>query len=281
MTEVTVLDPGALATVQDRGRPGWAHLGVPRSGAADLHSHDLANRLVGNPPEAAGLEVTLTGCRFRCTGATRLAVTGAVCAVHVGGRAEAWGRALVAPAGAEVVIGPAISGLRSYVAVAGGLQVEPVLGSRSTDLLSGLGPAPLAAGTVLPVGEAPGPAPWVELSRPVPGPIEVEVVPGPRADWFASLAELAGDWTVGAASNRIGVRLEGPPLARLADREGTELESEAMVLGAVQVPPSGQPVVLLADHATTGGYPVIAVVREVSGIAQARPGEQVTLRLAR
>lgn len=156
-----------------------------------------------------------------------------------------------------------------------------MLGSRSTDLLSGLGPTPLTAGTVLPVGEAPGPAPWVELSRPVPGPVVVEVVPGPRADWFASLDALDGDWIVGAASNRIGVRLEGAPLARVPAREGVELESEAMVLGAVQVPPSGQPVVLLADHATTGGYPVIAVVRDVSAIGQARPGEQVTLRLAR
>lgn len=277
---LVVLDAGALTTVQDRGRPGWAHLGVPRSGAADLPAHDLANRLVGNPPDAAGLETTLTGCAFRTDAAVRIAVTGAPCAVTVASRPESWGAAVVAPAGAVVEVGPAASGLRSYVAVAGGVRVESVLGSRSTDVLSGLGPAPLGAGDIVPVGPAPDAAPWVEVARPGGAPRVVEVRRGPRADWFASPGSLDATYTVGADSNRVGVRLEGPALDRAAHRLHEELESEPMVLGGVQVPPSGQPVVLMADHATTGGYPVIGVVRDVSLLAQARPGDRVRLRLS-
>ncbi|MET9606860.1 biotin-dependent carboxyltransferase family protein [Streptomyces sp. NPDC006512] len=282
MSGLLVLRPGALTTVQDLGRPGYAHLGVPRSGALDSGARALANRLLGNPPGAAVLETTLDGVALRALTPVTVAVTGAPCAVRISGRPAAWGAPLRLRAGAELDVGRAEPGLRCYVAVRGGFAVPPVLGSRSTDLLSGLGPPVLTAGTVLPVG-APGPDPvrGADALR-VPGPPAELVLPlrwGPRADWFtaASLAALlASAYRVSAASNRIGLRTEaGPPLAR--GRAG-ELPSEGMVLGAVQVPPDGLPVVFLADHPVTGGYPVVGVVPQgppLDAAAQARPGTRV------
>lgn len=282
MTErsVRILDPGALTTVQDLGRPGHAHLGVPRSGALDQPALRLGNRLVGNPESAAGLETTLTGVRFRADGALRFAVTGAACAVRVDGREAAWGMSVSVPAGAVIEVGSAVDGLRSYVCLAGGLVVSPVLGSRSTDLLSGLGPAVVRADDVLALGEPTGAAPEAEIPRSRPGNV-LRIDLGPRDDWFTSKSVAALDgasYTVAAASNRIGLRLSGMPLERA--RAG-ELATEPMVLGAVQVPPNGQPVVFLADHPTTGGYPVIGVVRREDLVvcAQARPGERLILRV--
>jgi biotin-dependent carboxylase-like uncharacterized protein len=275
-----VIDGGALTTVQDLGRRGWAHLGVPRSGALDEPALRLANRLVGNLETSAALETTLTGTVFRPEDTTVLAVTGASCDVRVAGRAVGWGTALVAPAGAEVRIGAAARGLRSYVALAGGVDAVPVLGSRSTDLLSGLGPSPLRAGDRVALGPPVGRPSGAEAT-PLGARDTVRVRLGPRADWFApaSLAALDGaSYEVGAASNRIGLRLVGPALERLVDGE---LPSEGMVLGAVQVPPNGQPVILLNDHPTTGGYPVAAVVvaADLPVCAQARPGDRLTLRV--
>ncbi|WP_443065417.1 biotin-dependent carboxyltransferase family protein [Streptomyces sp. NBC_00536] len=272
---------GALSTVQDLGRPGFAHLGVPHSGALDVPAHALANRLLGNPPGAATLETTLDGVALRALAPVTVAVTGAPCAVRAAGRPAAWGAPVRLAAGAVLEVGPALRGVRGYVAVRGGFAVEPVLGSRSTDLLSGLGPAVLTAGTVLPVGPPPGgpvcgadvlrlPAPPVELVLPV--------LLGPRDDWFtaASVAALGrARYRVSSAGNRIGLRTEGgPPLVRA---RGGELPSEGMVRGAVQVPPDGMPVVFLADHPVTGGYPVLGVV-PVAALhlaAQARPGTPV------
>lgn len=277
---IEILDPGLLTTVQDLGRPGHAHLGVPRSGALDGPALRLANRLVGNPEAAAGLETTLTGVRFRATRGARFAVTGAECVVLVGRRRAAWGAAVSVPAGAVVEIGQATAGLRSYVALAGGIDVLPVLGSRSTDLLSGLGPEPVAAGQLLALGSTYGEAPAVESVRPVRGRV-LRLDLGPRADWFSAQAVRRLDgasYDVGPASNRIGLRLVGEPVER--SRAG-ELPPEPMVLGAIQVPPNGQPVVFLHDHPTTGGYPVIGVVRydDLPTCAQARPGDRLTLRV--
>ncbi|WP_329341462.1 biotin-dependent carboxyltransferase family protein [Streptomyces sp. NBC_00663] len=274
-----VVRAGALTTVQDLGRPGHAHLGVPRSGALDGPTAALVNRLVGNPPEAAVLETTLNGCSVRPRSAVTVAVGGAPCPVRVDGRPVAWGAPVHVPAGALLDVGAALGGVRGYVAVSGGIAVEPVLGSRSTDLLSGLGPAPLTDGAVLPLGTptalparvdvAPQPAPPTELV--------LRVTLGPRDDWFtpeAVRAFTSRAYRVSPASNRIGLRTEGPALERA--RPG-ELASEGMVLGAVQVPPDGRPVVFLADHPTTGGYPVIAVVRteDLSAAAQAVPGTPI------
>ncbi|MGW2833961.1 5-oxoprolinase subunit C family protein [Streptomyces sp. NPDC001286] len=276
---LVVIRAGALTTVQDGGRPGHAHLGVPRSGALDGPAAALVNRLVGNPPGAAVLETTVNGCSVRPRSAVTVAVGGAPCPVTVEGRPVAWGAPVRVPAGALLDVGTVVSGVRSYVAVSGGVAVDPVLGSRSTDLLSGLGPPPLTDGTVLPLGTpgalharvdaAPQPAPPAELV--------LRVTLGPRDDWFTPAALRAftsRTFRVSPASNRIGLRTEGPALERA--RPG-ELPSEGMVLGAVQVPPDGRPVVFLSDHPTTGGYPVIAVVRAqgLPAAAQATPGTPV------
>ncbi|MFG3036409.1 biotin-dependent carboxyltransferase family protein [Streptomyces sp. NPDC048330] len=276
---VAVVRAGALTTVQDLGRAGYAHLGVPRSGALDPAAARLVNRLVGNAGTAAVLETTVTGCALRPRCAVTVAVGGAPCPVRVDGRPAAWGTAVRVAAGAVLEIGAAVRGLRSYVALGGGIEVDPVLGSRSTDLLSGLGPEPLADGTVLPLGADTAVRGPVD-APPWPGPPDTLVLRlrlGPRDDWFtpAALRTLATRaYRVSGASNRIGLRLEGPPLERA---EPGELASEGMVLGAVQVPPDGRPVVFLADHPTTGGYPVVGVVAEadLGAAAQAVPGTAV------
>ncbi|MEV1008725.1 biotin-dependent carboxyltransferase family protein [Streptomyces sp. NPDC049881] len=272
----TVVRPGALTTVQDLGRPGQAHLGVPRSGALDPPAHLLANRLVGNPPDAATLETTLTGCALRAHAPLTAALTGAPCPVTVDGRPAPWGLAFTVPAGAVLDIGPATSGVRTYAALSGGIACPPVLGSRSTDLLSGLGPAPLRTGDVLSLGTPP-PRPAPTDAVPQPAPPATLVLPlllGPRDDWLtpdAATTLATAPYRVSADSNRVGLRTEGPALTRA--RHG-ELPSEPMVLGAVQVPPDGRPVVFLADHPTTGGYPVAGVVpeRALAAAAQAAPG---------
>ncbi|MFD0419191.1 biotin-dependent carboxyltransferase family protein [Streptomyces sp. NPDC127108] len=274
-----VVRAGALTTVQDEGRPGHAHLGVPRSGALDRPAAALVNRLVGNPVAAAVLETTLNGCALRPRCDVTVAVGGAPCRVTVDGRAVAWGTPVRVPADALLEVGPAVSGVRGYVALGGGVAVEPVLGSRSTDLLSGLGPPPLTDGAVLPLGAAPVAHARVD-TVPQPGPpreLVLRVTPGPRTDWFTATALrtlTTRAYRVSSASNRIGLRTDGPPLERAVRGE---LPSEGMVLGAIQVPPDGRPVVFLADHPTTGGYPVVGVVREgdLAAAAQAVPGTVV------
>ncbi|MFG2645231.1 biotin-dependent carboxyltransferase family protein [Streptomyces sp. NPDC048370] len=276
---LAVVRAGALTTVQDLGRTGYAHLGVPRSGALDPGAARLVNRLVGNPEDAAVLETTVNGCAVRPRCPITVAVGGAPCPVTVDGRPVAWGTTVRVPAGALLDVGAATRGLRAYVGFGGGLVVEPVLGSRSTDLLSGLGPAPLADGAVLPLGAESAPRGWVD-APPWPGPADelvLRVRLGPRHDRFtpAALRTLATRaYRVSPATNRIGLRTEGPPLERAVT---AELPSEGMVLGAVQVPPDGRPVVFLADHPTTGGYPVVAVVREadLAAASQAAPGTVV------
>ncbi|GGS16352.1 biotin-dependent carboxyltransferase family protein [Streptomyces parvus] len=276
-----VVRPGALTTVQDAGRPGHAHLGVGRAGALDAPAARLANRLVGNPPDAAVLETTLTGCAVRPDRPVVAVVGGAGCRVTVDGRPVAWGAPVRVPAGAVLDAGPAGTGLRSYLAFAGGLVPDPVLGSRSADLLSGLGPAPLSAGDELPLGEpasggpppSAGPVPWPGA----PAELVLPVHPGPRDDWFTEAALrtlLTAAYRVSPHSNRIGLRTEGPPLERSRTEE---LPSEGMVLGAIQVPPDGCPVVFLNDHPTTGGYPVVGVVpeRALAAAAQAVPGTRL------
>ncbi|WP_299038055.1 biotin-dependent carboxyltransferase family protein [uncultured Pseudokineococcus sp.] len=284
-----VLAPGPSTTVQDLGRPGLAHLGVGESGAADRAAHRLAQRLVGNPEGAAGLEVVLGGLRVRARGALLVAAAGAPVALRVDGRAAWSGCPVVVPDGAVLEVGAPAAGVRTLLAVRGGVQVPAVLGSRATDVLAGLGPAAVAAGDVLPVGE-PGDsgctAPVVDLAPPARvergGPAVLRVVPGPREDWFApgALEALVGTpWTAGSEGDRVGLRLAGEPLVR--ERTG-ELPSEGVVRGSLQVPPSGLPTLLLADHPVTGGYPVVAVVvdADVDRAAQLRPGDAVRFVLA-
>jgi biotin-dependent carboxylase-like uncharacterized protein len=282
---LTVLAPGLFTTVQDRGRPGWASIGVTRSGAADRQAAALANRLVGNDAAAAVLEVTVGGLQVRAGRTLLVAVSGAPAPVTVDGRAAPFDAPLTLRPGQVLGLGNPAVGLRSYLAVRGGIGVPPVLGSRSTDTLSGLGPAPLRPGDVLPVGALAADEPVVDVapvrapsSRPV-----LRVLPGPRRDWLAPAAWTAltaEDWTVSPDSDRVGLRLAGPRL----DRARTdELPSEGLVPGAVQVPPDGAPVLFLVDHPVTGGYPVLAVVTtdDLPAAAQLRPGDRVRFRAAR
>ena len=276
MSSLTVLEPGPLATIQDRGRAGQAALGVPASGACDRSAYELANRLVGNRPGAAALEVTFGGLVLHADADLVVAITGAPCT----------GVPLNAPAtvraGQVLRLGPPATGLRTYLAVRGGIDVPTVLGSRSTDLLSGLGPAPLTPGETLPVGRAVEPMPGVDLApvaHPAGGKVALRVTPGPRRDWFTDAgweSLLSQTYQVSSNSNRVGVRLDGSALERA--RTG-ELSSEGMALGAIQIPPSGTPVIFLADHPVTGGYPVIAYVADadLDACAQLRPGQPVRL----
>lgn len=281
---LTVLDPGPSALVVDAGRPGYGHLGVPPSGALDGPALALANRLVGNPAGAAGLELLLGGVRLRADEPCVVAVTGPPVGLAVDGRAVGSHRPVTVPVGATLTVSPLVGGLRAYLAVAGGVAVAAELGSRSADVLSGLGPAPLAAGDTVPVGPDRGPVPAVDGLVPVsvvPATVEVRVRLGPRDDWFADpVADLAAPWTVDGRSNRVGLRLAGPGLRRRPEREGAELPSEPILTGAVQVPPEGAPVVFLADHPTTGGYPVVGVVEpaDLAVLAQCRPGSGVRIR---
>ncbi|MFG1996965.1 biotin-dependent carboxyltransferase family protein [Actinoplanes sp. NPDC048988] len=272
---ITVMRAGPLTTVQDLGRPGYAHLGVPRSGALDGPALRRANAMVGNPPEAAGLETTLMGCSLRFERAARVAVTGA--SLQGASFQGAFSQGVVeVPAGSVLDIGRAATGVRSYIAVAGGIDVEPVLGSRSTDTLSGLGPAKLTDGATLPIGTAGGAA-VVEGGSPANHPTELElgVWLGPRDDWYESRELFENPYRVSPMSNRVGCRLAGSALTRT---KAGELPSEGVVLGAIQVPADGQPLIFLADHPTTGGYPVIGVVDDVTPLAQARPGTTVRFR---
>jgi len=269
-----VIDPGLLTTVQDGGRAGFAHLGVPSSGALDRGAWALANRLVGNSGACAVLETTLTGCALRALGSQAVAVTGAFADITVDARPMAWGSRIVVPDGSVLRVGPARYGARSLIAVAGGIDLEPVLGSRSRDMLSGLGPDPLAGGTVIATG-----APAGGAGEPVEAGFRVptrrwRMLPGPHHSW-CDPSDLATTWRVSAESNRIGLRLDGAAIPRKTG----EIRSLAMITGAVQLPPSGQPIILLADHATTGGYPVVAVVvpEDLDACAQASPGEEITL----
>jgi biotin-dependent carboxylase-like uncharacterized protein len=292
---IQVARPGALTTIQDCGRPGYAHLGVPRSGALDAPAHHRANELVGNPPAAPVLETTLTGVAVTAGCAVTIAVTGAHAAVRLDGQPAGRDAAIAMAAGQTLDVGPARPGVRSYVAFSGGVRVAPVLGSASTDLLSGLGPGRLAAGQVLDLGDdavpgdaaaRPGDGHCAQAAvpaAPVPGErAELLIHLGPRDDWLsaAGLAALReGTWTVSPQSNRVALRLAGGGPVR--SRSG-ELASEGLVAGAIEALPDGQLVVFLADHPTTGGYPVIAVLDPASlpVCAQARPGLSVTLRIA-
>ena len=305
---IEVIKPGPLATVQDLGRPGYGHLGVPHSGAADAVSLRLANRLVGNADGAAGIELTFGRAAFRFPAGAWVAVTGASAPVtlETGPAGDAPVTARGAPGrgaggtardmprdtefsvsgGGVVRVGAPAAGLRSYLAVRGGIDVPPVLGSRSADLRSGLGPTALRAGDLLPVGAATGIAAAAVQPTvvPVPGkPTVLRVIPGPREDWFApgALRQLcAATYVVTPASDRTGLRLDGPALA---SARGGQLPPEGMVTGALQVPPGGRPILLLADHPVTGGYPVIAVLAtaDIGAAAQLRPGSELRFTVTR
>lgn len=291
-----VEDPGLQCLVQDRGRPGLADLGVGASGAADTRSAALANRLVGNTSGAAVLECTLGGLQVQAVGEQIVALTGAPAEATVLSPEQAphapapHGMPFVLADGQRLVLDVPTSGLRTYLAVRGGVDAAPVLGSRSTDVLSGIGPSPVARGTRLPVG-ALGDGAAVGHPEPMPDlpqageTTQLRVVLGPREDWFTAQALEAftgQEWEVSSESNRVGVRLRSVEGGVSLERaRGGELASEGMVIGALQVPPSGEPVLFLADHPVTGGYPVIAVVvlQDLPVAAQLPSGARVRFTL--
>jgi biotin-dependent carboxylase-like uncharacterized protein len=278
-----VLATGPLALVEDLGRPGLAATGVGRSGAADRRALKLANRLVANPEGAAGIEVTFGGLSVRAHGPHTVALAGAGAPADVDGRPVGHHAVVRLRDGQVLRLGVPRSGMRSYLAVRGGIAVEPVLGSRSTDVLADLGPPPLEPGRLLPVGPEPAGFPLVDVApvaEPPAGTVTLRAVAGPRADRVADLSVLTSTaWTASSRSDRVGMRLEGGQL-EWAARSG-EIPSEGMVRGAVQVPSGGEPVVFLANHPVTGGYPVAAVLLDADAdrAAQVRPGQGVRIRL--
>lgn len=305
---IVVVNPGPLTLVEDLGRPGWASLGLSPSGALDRQSLRLANLLVANPAEAAGLEILLGGLRLRFVTASTVAVAGAEGIVTLNGAEIPLNQAIRVAPGAVVDFGAPLFGLRYYLAVQGGIDAPKLLGSSSTDMLSGEGPAPLTSGVQLGIGHVSAGNGLVSGAASVPGhgsgpgagagigtlnnahglpairrapdpgrAITARVDRGPRADWFDDHSWrrlVSQEWTLSPDSNRIGARLVGRPLTQTRLEE---LPSEGMVLGALQVPPSGLPTVFLADHPVTGGYPVIAVVRrtDLDLLGQARPGQRI------
>ncbi|GAB3262260.1 5-oxoprolinase subunit B/C family protein [Arthrobacter pigmenti] len=293
---VSVVSPGAQSLIQDLGRYGYADLGVSEAGGLDAPAMTGANRLVGNSPNDGVIEAAMGGLTIRAQGDQVLAVTGAASELTVKGPTGTRHVRLESPFalldGEQLTIGPAQRGLRNYVAIRGGIDVPEVLGSRATDTMSGLGPEPLTAGSYIPVAEA-SPHSIVAHSAPVAdesssahqaetGPVIVDIIPGPRDDWFdqAAFDSLCGqEWEVTPKSNRVGLRLEGTPLERA---KSGELPSEGTVAGSIQMPPSGLPVLFMADHPVTGGYPVIAVVSHVDlgKVAQIPPGGSIRFRVA-
>ena len=283
-------EPGLRSVLQDGGRRGVAALGVPGAGPADPDSHQLANQLVGNPPDAGTLEVTARGPTLRCLSATFVAVVGAAPEVRLDGQPVAGGRVVPVSAGQELRVGSIRRGFRCYIGVAGGLVGPQVFGSCASDQLCGLGPGPLASGARLfagsmqpPLGDHLGEGSSPDVAEGEP--IVLRVVPGPHPERFAPgvLTALASTrFSVGAESNRVGLRLRsaaGDPPLGVAPVPAAELDSQGMVTGAVQVPPDGDPVILLSDHATLGGYPVAAVVvaADLGLLGQCAPGHTVVL----
>lgn len=279
MSALRISEPGFRSTVQDLGRFGHLRSAVPPAGPADPFAFEAAQRLVGNDRSAAGIEIV--GLPFRCTlDAPRLvAVTGREVALRMRTRVPGW-TAAFARADEEIVIEGSARTRFAYLAVSGGIAVPSMLGSRSSYLPARIGPVPhaLRAGDALPVGEPRHGADHAGREVGFEYGASVRVLLGPHADRLADLGAFIGErFRVSEHSDRMGVRLDGP---RLATRAG-EILSMGVVAGAVQVPGGGEPIVLLADHQTTGGYPVIAAViqADLGRVAQAAPGEGLSFYL--
>ena len=289
MSALFVADPGLLTTVQDLGRFGHQRVGVPPSGPMDRPAFVMANRLVGNPDGAAALECTIKGPRLEVRQAATVAVAGAPMGFSVNGQAAApWAGVSVRP-GDVIAFQMASAGCRAYLAVAGGIDVPLALGSRATYLrgrLGGLGGRALQKGDALPVG-TPGPGAArvgrmvPEDRRPAyPAERECRVILGPQDDRFTAegiRAFLEGPYEVTPQADRMGYRLKGPEIPHV---RGHDIVSDGIPLGGIQVPGERQPIVLLADRQTTGGYTKIATVIgvDIGAIGQTRPGQRIRFR---
>jgi biotin-dependent carboxylase-like uncharacterized protein len=271
---IRVLAPGFLTTVQDLGRPGFAHLGVSASGAADAFALRAANLLVGNPEGLSALEMTLVGGSFAFERDAVVALAGS----DFGAGRPLW-EPFAVRAGETLACGATRRGARCYLAVRGGIDVPPVMGSASTHLLTGLGGyegRALRKGDVLRVADAAVRPPSRKAAHPPAMPPALRVTPGPQAAWFSDHFYRAA-WQVTEESDRMGLRLRGPALEPHAGR----MLTEGVSLGAVQVPPEGQPIVLFVEHQTTGGYPKIAnvVSADLRAVGQLRPRDSVRFEL--
>ena len=278
---ITVLSPGARTLIEDAGRPGYEHLGVPTSGAADLPALRLANRLVSNPAHTAAFEIAAQGPSLRFDAPAVVAYVGAATSITLDGRPVPTHHTLRIQSGQVLTVGTLRGGLFGYLAVSGGLDVTPVLGSASACTLSGLGPAPLAAGDTFaftaPDRDAPDGFATASPDSVANGRNAVRLMPGQHADLFTADAMaqfLRTSWAVSMLSSRVGVRLDGPAVTV----PSSSLPSMGMITGAIQVPPSGTPIVLGPDHGTVGGYPVIAVVHpdDMPALMQRPAGAPVT-----
>lgn len=286
MTAIHVLKPGMLTTIQDRGRWGLQAQGVPVAGPMDPCSHRIANALVGNDAAAATLEVTLVGPELEFEAERVVAVAGAEFDLTVDGRSVPLNAAFVVAAGAQLRFGRRVRGARAYLAVAGGIAIPPTLGSRATHLISGMGGLdgrPLKAGDQLPLGESTrtGKALSAQRRSPVVSLPErdarVRVIAGPQQDYFAADALdvlQSAPYAISNTSDRMGFRLDGP---RLRHARGADIISDATPLGVLQVPASGQPILLMADRQTSGGYPKIATVisADIGVAGQLGPGDTI------
>lgn len=280
---IEVLNGGFFTTIQDSGRPGFGDLGVGISGAADQRSMKLANRLVGNDEHLAVLEVAVGGLAMRAVANLTIALTGAACPITIGGRSEAVNSTICVRKGDIIELGIAQTGMRTYLAVRGGIQADTVFGSKSTDVMAQLGPEPIRDGRQLCIGRRPASFPNIDYA-PVESvtdqDVTLDIVLGPREDWFTAEAKhmlVTKEFVVTSHSDRIGMRLEGPSLPRL---RFDELYTEGTVAGSLQIPPSGKPTLFLADHPVTGGYPVIAVVvaDDLHIASQLKPGSRLRFR---
>lgn len=284
MSSIVVHAPGLFTTVQDLGREGFGPMGVSPSGAADPVSLRIGNRLVGNPEGAAALEMTLVGGAFTFEAAAVIALTGADFGASIDSVPQPMRSSIELQKGQTLALGPSRSGARTYLCVQGGISVEPFLGSASTHVLSGLGGfegRALRKGDRLELGAA---SRLFRKRTLAPRMLEhlqprevMRVTEGPQSDWFAKSAWntfYESAFRVTEQSNRMGIRLEGPPIALDSSRE---MITEGVSLGAVQVPPSGQPIILFVEQQTTGGYPKIAnvIAADVHSLGQLRPRDVI------
>lgn len=285
MPVIQVQSPGLFTTVQDLGREGYGPMGVSPSGAADPIALRLGNRLLGNPEQTAGLEMTLLGGTFVFPEGAALALTGSDFGATLDGASVEQWTSFEANAGQVLRCGPTRTGARCYLCVKGGIEVRPFLGSASTHILSGLGGLdgrPLRKGDVLNIGVAANAAfrkrtisPQI-LERLAPRKV-LRVTPGPQAAWFPESSHAAfygATYRVTEESNRMGLRLEG---AAIPDTSGGEMISEGVSLGAIQVPAGGQPIILFVEQQTAGGYPKIAniISADLASVGQLRPRDEI------
>jgi biotin-dependent carboxylase-like uncharacterized protein len=281
-----VLSPGLLSSVQDRGRFGWRHLGIGCAGAVDGYSYSVANLLVGNPLQSAAIEMTLSGPRLRFERAARIAICGASIEARIDGQAIPGWRRIDVAAKSELELGACHQGARAYLAVAGGFDVDARLGSASTDLRAGFGGIDgralkkgdrltLADGLLPDDGRTVIDRRWANPADDLDfaSPAVIHLLSGP--DRPIDVEPLfACNWSVGVASNRQGLRLQG---SRLDISDKSERVSEPVMPGTVQLPPDGQPIILLADAQTHGGYPRIGHVigADLHRLAQLRPNDNL------